>query len=136
MKSLSWNLEPLCSKVKNQQVKKSIQQAIVKTGCKLTFEEISEQFFLTKERNDRKFKKLSGERWRASAALGFVNGKTIFYAPYMTSAFYYQMNSINLFKVLRYLADNGAVVVLPVGSDRFIRNIADECIYLDPEYLK
>lgn len=55
---------------------------------------------LTEPRYDRKLLQLSGERWRASAALGYANGKRIFYAPYECTKFYHQMNSSNLFKVV------------------------------------
>ena len=44
------------------------------------------------------------------------------------------MNSSNLFKALRYLADKGTIVVLPVGSDAFLKTVVDECIYLDRVY--
>ena len=58
----------------------------------------------------------------------------IFYAPYECTKFYYSMNLSNLFNVLRYLADKGAIVVLPVGSDAFLKTVVDECIYLDRVY--
>lgn len=89
---------------------------------------------MTEPRYDRKLRQLSGERWRASAALGYANGKRIFYAPYECTKFYHQMNSSNLFKVLRYLADKGTIVVLPVESDAFLKTVVDECINLDRVY--
>lgn len=135
LQGLSWNLEPSYGKYKNKRVKKSIENAIKEYNCKNSFDEIANTFMLTESRYDRKLQHLSGERWRASAALGYAYEKKIFYAPYKTSNFYHQMNNSNLFKVLRFLADNGAIVVLPVGSDAFIKNVVDECIYLDPEYM-
>lgn len=77
---------------------------------------------------------LSGERWRASAALGYANRKKIYYAPYKPSNFYYQMCNNGLLKVLRELTDDGAIVLLPVGSDEFLKHIVDECIYTNREY--
>lgn len=35
---------------------------------------------------------------------------------------------------MRELTSDGAVVLLPVGSDEFMKYIADECIYMNPEY--
>lgn len=131
LKEISWNLEPSKEKYKNKIVKKSIEKTITKNRCIDTFDDIAEAFFLTKERYSLKLRYLSGERWRASAALGYVSGKKIFYAPYECTEFYYSMNKSNLFKVLRNLVDNGAVVVLPVGSDVFMKTVVDECIYLD-----
>lgn len=131
LKLISWNLEPSKEKYKSAKVKKAIEKTIKSNDVKIAFEEISELFYLTEARYNRKLKNLSGERWRASAALGFVSGKKIFYAPYECSNFYYSMNKGNLFKVLREVADSGAIVVLPVGSDAFIKNVVDKCIYLD-----
>lgn len=135
LNSISWNLEPLKEKYKNKTVKKSIEKALIKNKCKATFEEFAEAFYLDERRYDLKLQYLSGERWRASAALGYASGKKIFYAPYRPSSFYHSMYQSNLFKALRFLSDNGSIVVLPVGSDTFIKNVVDECIYLDREYL-
>ena len=80
----------------------------------------------------RKFKGLSGERWRVSAALGYAEGRRILYALYKTSNFYYQMCQSGLLKALRELTDAGAIVLLPVGSDEFVKYIADKCLYIKP----
>ncbi|MBO7474234.1 MAG: hypothetical protein J6U00_09595, partial [Ruminococcus sp.] len=39
-----------------------------------------------------------------------------------------------LMKALRELTKSGALVILPVGSDEFIKHIADEVIYLNRNY--
>lgn len=132
LKSISWNLEPSEEKYKNKTVKKSIEEAILKSGCKDTFEEIAKAFCLDERRYDVKLHCLSGDRWRASAALGYASGKCIFYAPYNTSSFYHSMYERSMFVALRYLAKKGKLIVLPAGSDTFIKSVVDECIYLDP----
>lgn len=133
LEKLSWNLEPSREWYRNAVVIKAIQKAIKKNGLKDNFSDIQQKFYLTPPRQDRKLFQLSGERWRASAALGYVEGKRIFYAPYKTSKFYYQMCQSGLLKALRELTDSGAVVLLPCGSDDFLKHIVDECIYLDRE---
>ena len=115
-------------------MRKSIEKSIIKNKCSETFEDIVEAFYLDERRHDIKLQYLSGERWRASAALGYVSGKSIFYAPYENTSFYHSMYGSNMFKALRYLADKGTIIVLPVGSDTFIKSVVDECIYLDPVY--
>ncbi len=130
----SWNLEPSRGSYKNAVVKKSIENAVKKSRINENFSSIADKFLLTEPRFDRKLFQLSGERWRASAALGYAEGKKIFYAPYETSKFYYDMCQSGLLKVLRELTDSGAVVFLPVGSDEFMKHIADECIYINHEY--
>lgn len=131
---ISWNLEPSHEKYRNETVKKSIEKMLRKGKCAYSFAEIAEKFILTEPRYNRKLYQLSGERWRASAALGYSSGKQIFYAPYETSQFYYQMARQGLIKVLRNLTDAGALVLLPAGSDTFLKHIVDECVYLNREY--
>lgn len=130
---ISWNLEP-CEEKRygNMVVIKSIEKALERNGSKESFSDIQDKFLLTQERFGRKFKCLSGERWRASAALGCAEERRIFYAPYKTSNFYYQMCQSGLLKALRELTDAGAIVLLPVGSDEFVKYIADKCLYIKP----
>lgn len=130
----SWNLEPAKEYYKNAIVKKSIEKALNKNFPEDSFSNIADKFILTQPRFDRKLIQLSGERWRASAALGYAEGKKIFYAPYKTSIFYYQMCQSGLLKVLRELTNSGAVVILPAGTDDFIKHIADKCIYVNHTY--
>lgn len=134
LEKISWNLEPSREKYRNKTVRKAIEQSIVKNKCPETFEDIAKEFYLDERRYDVKLKYLSGERWRASAALGYVSGKSIFYAPYKNTSYYYSMYNSNMFNALKYLSDKGAIVILPVGSDTFIKMVVDECIYLDPVY--
>lgn len=127
---ISWNLEPNEGRYGNKIVKKSIEKALDRNKSKESFSDIQDKFLLTQPRVGRKLKCLSGERWRASAALGYAEGRRIFYAPYKTSNFYYQMCQSGLLKALRELTDAGAIVLLPVGSDEFVKHIADKCLYI------
>ena len=130
LESMSWNLEPSYEPYKNNVVRRSVEKALEKGKVKERFDEIVRAFYLSDARFDRKLRQLSGERWRASAALGFALGKKIFYAPYCPSNFYRHMSGSNLFKVLKFLTEHGCLVVLPVGSDAFMKDIADECVYI------
>lgn len=134
LEQISWNLEPSNEKYKKAVVKKSIEKALHMNGHVETFDAVAQKFILTEPRYDRKLFQLSGERWRASAALGYANRKKIFYAPYKTSKFYYDMCRSGLLKALKELTYDGAIVLLPVGSDDVMKHIADECIYLKKEY--
>lgn len=115
-------------------MKKSIDKALCE-GCRgESFDKIAEKFLLTKPRYDRKLIQLSGERWKASAALGYAKEKKIFYTPYETSEFYYNMLQKGLLEVLKNLTEDGTIILLSAGSDIVLKHIADECIYLDSEY--
>ena len=63
-----------------------------------------------------------------------AQGKKIFFAPYEPSRFYYCMCSSSLLIALRALTSSGALVILPTGSDDFIKHIADEVVYLNRDY--
>lgn len=134
LREISWNLEAHSESYGNKIVRKSIEKALKNTSSNMKFQDVAERFVLTPERWDRKFNHLSGERWRAAAAFGYAQNKRIFFSPYETSNFYYNMCGSSLLKCLRELTDNGALVVLPCGSDTFIKHIADEVIYLDRDY--
>lgn len=133
LNDVSWNLEPYCEPYGKKQVRKSIEKALLDNTSD-NFQSIAEKFLLTSERYDRKFIHLSGERWRASSALGYALNKKIFFAPYKQSIFYYQMCQSSLLKALRELTKSNAIVILPTGSDEFMKHIADEVIYLNPTY--
>lgn len=131
LRNMSWNLEPSYEPYKNKVVRKSIEKALDSCNVNESFEEIVRAFYLTEARYDRKLMHLSGERWKASAALGYALGKRIFYAPYCPSNFYRQMKESNLFKCLKYLTMHDCLVVLPVGSDAFLKDYADRCVYVE-----
>lgn len=134
LEKISWNLEPSNEKYKKAVVKKSIEKALINNQHTESFDEIANKFILTKPRYERKLFQLSGERWRASAALGYANRKKIYYAPYRESDFYYQMCQNGLLKALRELTATGAIVLLVAGSDEFLKHIVDECIYTNSKY--
>ena len=134
LNDVSLNLEPSCEPYGKKQVKKSIESALLKSSAKCDFSSIADKFLLTPERYDRKFINLSGKRWRAAAAFGYAHNKRIYFASYKTSSFYYRMCQSCLLKALRELTKSGALVILPVGSDEFIKHIADEVIYLNHNY--
>lgn len=135
LSEIGWNLEPTNEKYGNSTARKSVEGALKITKRNETFSDIQKRFRLTDERVDRKIKSLSGERWRASAALGYALEKEVFFAPYCPSNFYYQMYRTGSFKVLQELAANGGIVVLPVGTDSVLKHLVDECIYLDAPFV-
>ncbi|MBQ5311419.1 MAG: hypothetical protein ILP19_05195 [Oscillospiraceae bacterium] len=126
-------LEPAAAPYGKKTVRKAIESALAK-GHSGDFQSLADRFMLTPERYGRRFTELSGERMRAAAAYGCALGKRIDYAPYNPSGFYHRMCASYLYRVLRELASYGALVVLPCGSDAFLRYITDELIYLDPGF--
>ena len=128
---ISWNIEPYYENYKNLVVKKSIEKALKQGFVSDTFEQIAKAFVLTEPRYDRKLSQLSGERWRASTAIGYASGKRIFYGPYKSSNHYSSMNQLP--EITRFLTDHDCMVLLPVGSDKYIPECVDECIYIQQD---
>ena len=116
LNDVALNLEPSCEPYGKKQVKKSIESALLKNSDKGDFSLIADKFLLT------------------ATAFGYAQNKRIYFAPYKTSSFYYKMCQSCLMKALRELTNSGALVILPVGSDEFIKHIADEVIYLNRNY--
>lgn len=134
LNDIAWNLEPYNEPYGKMYVKKSIERVLLNSSNKEDFQTIANKFLLTSERYNRKYIQLSGERWRAASAFGYAQNKRIYYAPYKPSNFYYHMCQSGLLKALRELTKYGALVILPTGSDEFIKHIADEVIYVNRKY--
>ena len=128
LNDISWNIEPYYEKYKDLVVRKSIEKALKRGFVSETFEHIAEAFVLTEPRYGRKLSQLSGERWRASAAIGYASGKKIFYGPYKSSNHYSSMNQLP--EIIRFLTAHDCLVILPVGSDKYIKECVDECIFI------
>lgn len=128
---ISWNIEPYYENYKDLVVKKSIEKALKQGFVSDTFEQIAKAFLLTEPRYDRKLSQLSGERWRALAAIGYASGKRIFYGPYKSSNQYSSMNQLP--EIIRFLTDHDCMVLLPVGSDKYIPECVDECVYIQQD---
>ena len=126
---ISWNLEPSYEKYKDLVVRKAIEKALKNRSAEESFEQLAESFRLTPERYLRKLNQLSGERWSASAAVGYASGKKIFYAPYEASNFY--SSNARLKSMIDYLTSQDCMVLLPVGSDMYIKQCVDQCIYIE-----
>lgn len=134
LRQVSLCLEPSEEGCADQNGRRAIGEALSRFRSQETLEDVADRFLLDLQRLDRPFGALSGMRWRAASALGYAQRKRIFYAPYKPSHFYYQACQSLLLKPLWELANDGALVLLPVGSDEFIRHIADEVVYLNRPY--
>ena len=129
LKNISWNLEPYYETYKDLIVRKAIEKALKQGYVGESFEQLTEAFWLTPERYDRKLRQLSGERWSASAAVGYASGKKVFYAPYNPSFFY--SSNARLKYLIDFLTSHECMVILPVGSDMYLKDFVDKCIYIE-----
>jgi len=89
-------------------------------------EDIRQRFGLSSERFNRDFKHISGERWRASMAIGYAFGKKVYCFPWVNSRFLFSHDS-NLKLCLRTLISVGAIIIIPTTYAGALDDIVDEC---------
>lgn len=117
----------LCNKsrINKNTIKKQIEYGI---SCKKTntdFLTIQKMFNISVERVDRNIKFVGYERWKASAAIGYANGKKIFCYPWMNSKDIIQFKE-QLSYIAKVLLDAGCVVIIPTTKEENIKMISDK----------
>lgn len=111
---------------KPRTVKEQIEYGISKNlSYSNNIQEIKDKFGLSEERFNRPFKYLSGERWRASMAIGYANGKTIYCFPWVKSKFIYQLED-TLKLCLNTLLEVDAIIIIPTTFEDSIRRITQD----------
>ena len=128
LKNISWYIGDDLKKKRNflkreMTVKEQIIYGLNHYNRCCDFEIIKQQFNLSTERIDRCIEYVSGERWKASCAIGYANGKEIFCFPLMNT------NDYNLFgeqfkSILNVLLDSMCVVIMPTTKEDNIKKIS------------
>lgn len=97
-------------------IKEQIEAGVRATHCELSAKTIQDIFYVSEERVGRNIKKISGERWKASIAIGYAYGKKIFCYPWMNSRDVEHLKE-QMAKNIKILIDNKCVVVLPTTKE-------------------
>lgn len=116
---------------KNEGVAKLLSQGIDSGKCPLgSVYEIVEMFSLSKERLSKSIQQYSGERWRASIAIGFAHGKRIYGFPWLNARwlekYIVSMNGFD--EILRILRKNGSIVLIPTSKPEILKGVADKLV--------
>ncbi|MFC0211109.1 hypothetical protein ACFFK0_01385 [Paenibacillus chartarius] len=118
--------------MRNTPVIKLLQDEIKKKNSPVSdVNKILEIFGLSNERVQRPISKMGEERYRASLAIDYVQGKLIFCFPWYNSTFLrgYVLNE-KLISVLKFLREQGFIIIIPCSEyDPFIP-FSDERLYL------
>lgn len=85
-------------------------------------EEIKRIFKLSDERIKRKIKYFSGERWKASMAIGYALGKRIYCFPWMNSKLILQLENC-LKTCCQPLLESDATIIIPTTSHQVLKSI-------------
>lgn len=107
-------------------VRTLIRKGLEESDIEQSFEEVIRVFGL--ERLDRPLRQCSGERWRASIAIGFLQGKSVFCFPWLWHDFVEKYKDAWMKHIFDFLRENHRLVLVPTNNDK-IGNICDEVMY-------
>lgn len=110
-------------KIYKKTIKEQIEYGV---RCKLVnrdFTTIQKMFEISSERVERNISFVSGERWKASAAIGYANGKKIFCYPWMNSKDIEHLKE-QLSHTVEVLLDVGCIVIIPTTNEENIKKIS------------
>jgi ABC-type dipeptide/oligopeptide/nickel transport system, ATPase component len=111
--------------LKRKTIKEQIRDGIRANHCDLSVETIQNMFYVSEERVGRSIKKVSGERWKASIAIGYAYGKKIFCYPWMNSRDVEHLRE-QMIKNIRTLVENECVIVLPTTKEENIKKVSEK----------
>ncbi len=113
-------------------VRKALKKAMKCSERYENIEQVIENFGLKPDRVDYKLSYYSGERMRASLAIGYALNKKIYCFPWMNSAYLYDIfQSSCVTRFFDRLRDDGCIVIIPTYKKETIINIVDEIIEID-----
>lgn len=82
-------------------------------------------FSISNERINRSIEFVGNERWKASVAIGYSNGKKVFCYPWMNSKDIERFKE-QLSKAVGFLLNLGCIVIVPTTKEENIRKIHSE----------
>lgn len=91
-------------------------------------QEVMDVFRLTPIRYQRPIRTLSAEAWRASCAIGFVNGRRIFCFPHMDESAVLLYYDLWLKDMIGFLKNSGSLVLIPTAVNDVTRNLCDDIV--------
>lgn len=94
-------------------------------------DDIVNLFGLSKERLNRTIENYSGERWRASLAVGYANGRQIYCFPWLNSNWLnkYIIGMREFASILALLKETGAIIIIPTMTDELLKGYVEDFIY-------
>lgn len=110
-------------------VKHAIEEAIKKHHCYEGIDEVITDFHLTMGRLNYKLSQYSGERLRASLAIGYASNKRIYCFPWMNTLYFHDIIlSSGVFRFFKKLKSEGCIIVLPTSRKENVIGMVDEVI--------
>jgi hypothetical protein len=120
-------VEPEEQKSSKHTVRDHIEKGLGDSGIAYSLEDLVDTFAL--QRLNRPLHQHSAERWRASATIGFAQGKSVFCFPWMWHDFVARYRDLWIGPLFDFLRVNGCLVLAPT-SNVDIRTVCDEVIHI------
>lgn len=115
-----------CFGLKKMTVREQIEYGI---NHELSFnndiKQIKKKFGLSNERFNRTIQYFSGERWKASMAIGYALGKRVYCFPWMNTKVIVHLEDC-LKQCLKVLLEVGAIIIIPSSKEGAIKSITNE----------
>lgn len=86
-----------------------------------SYDQIVEKFSLSDSVLNRRIVNVGTERWRASMAIGYANGKIIYCLPWMNAQGFKSINCWS--ECLPLLVSSGAIVIIPTTTHDCVKDI-------------
>lgn len=117
--------------IKSMTVREQILMGIHtnKSFCN-SYQQIQSLFGLSNERVDRKIELISGERWKASMAIGYAWGKSIYCFPWLNYKYMRQLEA-HIKLCMKPLIEVGAIIIIPTSDNRIIRELANDVFSIE-----
>ena len=101
---------------KKRTIRQQIEYGIHNITHQFDIEKIQGIFNISDERIDRNIEFVSGERWKASVAIGYANGRKVFCYPWMNSKDIEHLKD-QLLNTIKYLIDSDCIVIVPTTTE-------------------
>lgn len=113
-------------------VKSALCDAIKKYHKYTNINEVVEDFHLTRNRLGYQLSKYSGEKLRASMAIGYACNKKIYCFPWMNTAYFHDIIlSSGVFRLFKKLKEEGCIIILPTSRRENVIGLVDKIIEID-----
>ena len=113
-------------------VRKALINAVKKYQRYSSIDEIIEDFHLRLDRIDYGLSKYSGEKWRASLAIGYACRKEVYCFSWLnTACFSSILLSSGVFRFFKRLKEEGCIIILPTSRKENVAGLVDEVIEID-----
>ena len=112
---------------------KALELAIKKNKRYENIDTILEEFHLSRHRIKYCLSNMDvWERWRASIAIGYAQGKQIYCFPWMDSLYFYDcMINSSVFRFFKKITGENGLIILPTAREKNVKGLADEIVKIN-----